>query len=193
VAEADAAVGELTSLRGNVLDQLASLRDHLAQVDKLAATAPTLLDPPSSESSRPVTSDFPVDPDQRPTGLPESYDTAPGPWDEVTVESVRADLGQQSGEGQESGHRNGTGSGPDSKDPAMQALSEQFDGSSDVPRDVSESDTDTFARVTDSTGPQATGQQGAGSQAGATPADATVPAQQRKGMRAFAERAIGGR
>ena len=188
VAEADAAVGELTALRGHVLDQLASLRDHLEQVDKLAATAPTLLDPPSSESSRPVTSDYPVDPEQRPTGLPESYNKAPGPWDEVTVESVRADLGQQSDQGRQSGGRNGADTTDESNDPAMQALSEQFDGSSDVPRDVSESDTDTFPRVTDSSGSPAAGSGPAGSQA-----EATVPAQQRKGMRAFAERAIGGR
>jgi hypothetical protein len=182
VAEADAAVGELTALRGHVLDQLASLRDHLAQVDKLAATAPTLLDPSSSEASRPVTSDFPVDPAGRPTGLPDSYDKAPGPWDEVTVETVRADLGQpQPDQHRQPLQRSGNDATEGSNDPAMQALSDQFASSSDVPRDVSESDTDTFPRVTDSAESQN------------SQADTTVPAQQRKGMRAFAERAIGGR
>ena len=60
------------------------------QVDKLAASAPALLDPPDTEANRPVTADFPADPAQRPTGLPASYDSEPGPWDDVTVESVRA-------------------------------------------------------------------------------------------------------
>ena len=92
VAEADQAVRELTGLRSNVLDQLASLRDHLGQVDKLAASAPALLDPPDGEPNRPVTADFPVEPQERPTGLPAAYDSEPGPWDDVTVESVRAEL-----------------------------------------------------------------------------------------------------
>src|SRR6478672_5725207 len=90
IAEADQAVQELTSLRSHVLDQLASLRDHLGQVDKLAASAPALLDPPDTEARRPVTADFPVDPQQRPTDLPADYNSEPGPWDEVTLESVRA-------------------------------------------------------------------------------------------------------
>ncbi len=90
VADADQAVQELTALRSQVLDQLASLRDHLAKVDTLAASAPALLDPPDTEANRPVTADFPVDPGQRPTDLPASYNSEPGPWDDVTVESVRA-------------------------------------------------------------------------------------------------------
>ena len=73
VTDADEAVQELTSLRGHVLDQLASLRDHLGQVDKLAASAPSLLDPPDTEKGRPVSADFPVDPQQRPTDLPAGY------------------------------------------------------------------------------------------------------------------------
>ena len=94
VAESDQAVQELTALRSQVLDQLASLRDHLGQVDKLAASAPALLDPPEAESGRPVTDDFPADPAQRPTDLPAEYNSEPGPWDDVTVESVRAELGE---------------------------------------------------------------------------------------------------
>src|SRR4029079_15427570 len=90
-AGADRAVQELTALRTQVLDQLASLRDHLAQVDALAASAPALLDPPETESDRPVPAAVPVAPAQRPTHLPTSYNREPGPWDDVTIESLRAE------------------------------------------------------------------------------------------------------
>lgn len=183
VTEADAAFTQLTALRGHVLEQLASLRNHLAQVDQLAATAPTLLDPPTNEASRPETAQFPVNPDERPTGLPDSYNSAPGPWDEVTVESVRADLGQQqSDQGRPPANRavNHSSGGDGSNRDALQA-SDQFDGESDMPVEVAESETDTFPRITDAPGQQESG------------GDNAVPAQQRKGMRAFAERAIGGR
>ncbi len=183
VAEADSAFQQLSSLRGSVLDQLASLRDHLQQVDQLAATAPTLLDPPDGESGRPVAGDFPVDPAERPTDLPKGYGKSRGPWDDVTVESLRAGHrdAQQQGPGQgdiDQGVATGSPAGQETdagtEDPALQALAEHFDSGSDVPAEVAESDTDTFPRV-----------EGA--------EDAPVPAQQRKGMRAFAERAIGGR
>ncbi len=92
VADADQAVNALTDLRTRLLEQLDSLRSHLGQVDQLAASAPALLDPPKSESGRAVTGDFPADPADRHTGLPESYDSGePGPWDdEVSVESYRS-------------------------------------------------------------------------------------------------------
>jgi cell division septum initiation protein DivIVA len=170
VAEADRAVQELTSLRSHVLDQLASLRDHLGQVDKLAASAPALLDPPDTEARRPVTADFPVDPQDRPTGLPESYDKDPGPWDEVSVESVRAELSDQSSGSQDEG--------PPSD--AIDALAKDFASEEPLPESA-EFDTDTFPKVEAEPAP---------AEPNTSP---SVPNQQRSGIRAFAERAMGGR
>ena len=179
VADADEAVQELTSLRGHVLDQLASLRDHLGQVDKLAASAPTLLDPPETEKGRPVTADFPVDPRERPTDLPAGYNTEPGPWDDVSVESVRAERAQEQ---RDSGATNRPA---ESDSDAIDALAAEFSsrerGANVVATDSDEFETDTFPRVTDdadNSGP-------AGS--------SSTTDQQRSGFRAFAERAIGGR
>ena len=73
MAEADEAVQALTALRSDLLDQLASLREHLGQVDKLAASAPyRCWTRPPSEATRPVTDDFPVDPEDRPTDRPRA-------------------------------------------------------------------------------------------------------------------------
>ena len=165
VADADDAVQELTGLRSRVLDQLASLRDHLGQIDKLAGSAPALIDPPENEAGRPVTDDFPVDPQARPTDLPEVYNSEPGPWDEVTVESVRTEL-------------RGT---PEKAEPLPASDSQQDD---DAPEDrtqqfdsaVAESETDTFPRVVDT-----------------DPDSSTSLPPQRGGLRAFADRAMGGR
>ena len=177
VADADQAVQELTSLRSHVLDQLASLRDHLGQVDKLAASAPTLLDPPEAEKGRPVTADFPVDPQQRPTDLPVGYNSEPGPWDDVTVESVRAERAQEQRD-------SGSDSRPSSD--AIDALATDFSsrerGASVVSTDSDEFETDTFPRISDDND-DSNGLTGGSS----------VPEQQRTGFRAFAERAIGGR
>ncbi len=92
VAEADQAVTALTELRNSLLEQLDSLRSHLGQVDQLAASAPKLLDPPQAEAGRAVSDDFPSDPANRPTDLPQTYDSGePGPWDdEETVRSYRS-------------------------------------------------------------------------------------------------------
>jgi hypothetical protein len=181
VADADQAVQELTTLRSHVLDQLAALRDHIAQVDKLAASAPALLDPPDTEAGRTVTADFPIDPEQRPTGLPEGYDGGePGPWDQVTVASIRSERAQEHRPPQEQ-----QDSGPasqNSADDGIEALAKDFSARepSVVPLDSDEFETDTFPRVQDdeprelSTAP-------------------SVPGQQRGGLRAFAERAMGNR
>jgi hypothetical protein len=178
VADADQAVQELTSLRSHVLDQLASLRDHLGQVDKLAATAPTLLDPPESEKGRPVTADFPVDPQDRPTGLPAGYNSEPGPWDDVTVESVRAERAQEQ---QNSGGGNApTGADSDAIDALAADFSSRERGASVVSTDSDEFETDTFPRISDDDD-------------SSDRAGSSVPEQQRSGFRAFAERAIGGR
>ncbi len=121
-----------------------------------------------------MAADFPVDPADRPTDLPKGYGKRRGPWDDVTVESRRAEPrgGEPSTADDTSAGQDAGGAGDD---PALQALAEHFDSGSDVPADVSESDTDTFPRVDESAGE-----------------DAAVPTQQRKGMRAFAERAMGG-
>lgn len=179
VADADQAVQELTSLRSHVLDQLASLRDHLGQVDKLAASAPTLLDPPESESERPVTADFPVDPQERPTDLPAGYNSEPGPWDDVTVETVRE---QRAQEQQASVPANRSAKGDNDATDALAAdFSSRERGANVVSTDSDEFETDTFPRVTDEAGSD---ELSSGS---------SVPEQQRSGFRAFAERAIGGR
>ncbi|MEP6561237.1 MAG: hypothetical protein ABJD68_09220 [Nakamurella sp.] len=217
VAESDQAVQELTALRGQVLDQLASLRDHLGQVDKLAASAPALLDPPDTESGRPITDDFPADPAQRPTELPAAYNSEPGPWDNVTVESVRAELGgdQQATVEKTSASQadppsddSRTNRGGTNGSDALQALAADFNAddelsaipsaqSPEISTEVAESKTDTFARIEEPINDPAansSGDDSAGSNGhdgGASPA--AVPAQQRSGLRAFAERAIGGR
>jgi len=210
VADADRAVQELTTLRSQVLDQLASLRDHLAKVDTLAASAPALLDPPDTEANRPVTDDFPVDPGQRPTGLPASYNSEPGPWDDVTFESVRAERAREQGV---SNGRTTTARRDDDDDLEALTADLSFD-KSDVPSltaqaqsaqsaqsesanpsisaAMAESDTDTFARITDlDDGGEPAARQ-------TTPAPITtaalpMPAQHRTGLRAFADRAMGGR
>lgn len=185
VTDADEAVQELTSLRSHVLDQLASLRDHLGQVDKLAASAPSLLDPPDSENGRPVSADFPIAPQERPTGLPAGYDSEPGPWDKVTVESVRAERAQE--QQQTSGGAGGESTPVDSSSDAIDALAADFSSRERSARVVSpdsdEFETDTFARVVEP----------APVDAGALGEGSAVPGQQRGGFRAFAERAIGGR
>ncbi|MET0967051.1 MAG: hypothetical protein ABWZ02_11665 [Nakamurella sp.] len=217
VAESDQAVHELTALRSQVLDQLASLRDHLGQVDKLAASAPALLDPPEAESRRPVTDDFPADPAQRPTDLPAEYNSESGPWDEVTVESVRAELGadQPGSQGQPSdadlnGSNNGnmTNGSDTHGSEALEALAADFNAeeelatvpavpSQEISTEGAESQTDVFARIEEpiderptddrnNTGSNGSNGQGGGS----SPAG---PPQQRTGLRAFAERAMGGR
>jgi hypothetical protein len=185
VTDADEAVQELTSLRGHVLDQLASLRDHLGQVDKLAASAPSLLDPPDTEKGRPVSADFPVDPQQRPTDLPAGYNKEPGPWDDVTVESVRTERAQEQ---QQNTGATGSGHAPvDSSSDAIDALAADFSsrerGASVVSTDSDEFETDTFPRVVESA---AVGSNDLSE-------GSAVPGQQRGGFRAFAERAIGGR
>jgi cell division septum initiation protein DivIVA len=215
VADADQAVQALTALRSQVLDQLASLRDHLAKVDALAASAPALLDPPDTESNRPVTAEFPVDPGQRPTGLPANYNSEPGPWDQVTVESVRAERAREQG-----GSNGRTTTVRTDDDDDLEALTADlsFD-KSDVPSlsaqgqaqapqtqsepavsipsgsapaisaAMAESDTDTFARITDiDDGGQASAPPTTGS-----PNNTPMPAQHRTGLRAFADRAMGGR
>ena len=170
VAEADQAVQELTSLRSHVLDQLASLRDHLGQVDKLAASAPALLDPPDTEARRPVTADFPVDPQDRPTGLPESYDKDPGPWDEVSVESVRAELADQ--KLRQPGRR------PAQRRDRRAGQGFRVRGAASGIRGVRHRHLP----------------EGGGRAAPAEPnTSPSVPNQQRSGIRAFAERAMGGR
>jgi hypothetical protein len=172
-------VQELTSLREHVLDQLASLREHLGQVDRLAASGPALLDPPATEASRPVTADFPADPDARPTGLPKGFDQESGPWDDVTVESLRAEQPEVDADPPVVGS-GGAASGDDaagtpiaeSTDDKLNAIAADFDRDAPVDREFSDSDTDTFARV--------------------EPADESgVPLQQRTGLRAFADRAMG--
>ena len=205
VADADQAVQELTALRTQVLDQLASLRDHLAKVDTLAASAPALLDPPDTEANRPVTADFPVDPQQRPTDLPADYNSEPGPWDEVTIESVRAAHPTTDQRGREQGGSNGrnTNARTDDDIEALTAdlsfdkadvpsVSAQSKSSPSISAAMAESDTDTFARITDhdderdlsSSTPPNTSRDTA-----ATP----VSQQHRTGLRAFADRAMGGR
>ena len=184
VADADQAVQELTALRSHVLDQLASLREHLGQVDKLAASAPALLDPPDTEAGRPVTSDFPVAPGDRPTDLPATYNSEPGPWDQVTVESLRADQDRE--------HQQAGSKAADAE--TLDALAADFGAEPEdlpvVPKEIADSETDTFSRVEDTTDHSPSGGSPAGNPAG-NPA-ASVPTQQR-GLRAFAERAIGGR
>jgi hypothetical protein len=222
VAESDQAVQALTTLRGQVLDQLASLRDHLGQVDKLAASAPALLDPPEIESRRPVTDDFPADPAGRPTDLPPEYNNEPGPWDDVTVESVRADLGgrpsaeTQAGAPEQSANDN-SGTVTNSSDPsstngseALEALAADFNADEElstipaapgqeISADGAESQTDVFARIEEPIDELPTGERGSsasnwqgenGQGGGSSPAG---PAQQRTGLRALAERAMGGR
>ena len=193
-----------------MLDQLASLRDHLAKVDTLAASAPALLDPPDTESNRPVTADFPVDPGQRPTGLPASYNSEPGPWDDVTVESVRAERAREQG-----GSNGRTVNVRTDDDNDLEALAADlsFD-KSDVPSlsaqgqaqapqtqsepavstpsisaAMAESDTDTFARITDIDD----GGQASAPATTDSPNNTPMPAQHRTGLRAFADRAMGGR
>ena len=201
VADADQAVQELTALRTQVLDQLASLRDHLAKVDTLAASAPALLDPPDTESNRPVTADFPVDPEQRPTDLPAGYNTEPGPWDDVTVESVRADARdiraarpragrQQRPEHQRPhGRRRPRGAG---RRPQLRQGRRAVDVALELDA-MAESDTDTFARITDRDD-----EGDLPSAPPTTPSPLTTPVspvsqQHRTGLRAFADRAMGGR
>ena len=244
VAESDQAVQELTTLRSQVLDQLASLRDHLAQVDKLAASAPALLDPPEAESQRPVTKNFPADPAARPTDLPAEYNSEPGPWDDVTVESVRAELGAgqpgsqtQSGgpevqgangstdtndtalnssdsNGSDSNGSDSNGSDGNSSDgngnetngsAALEALAADFNAdeelstipaasSQEISTEGAESQTDVFARIEEPIDERSNGDRNNsasnGQGGGSSPA---APAQQRTGLRALAERAMGGR
>jgi cell division septum initiation protein DivIVA len=230
VAESDRAVQELSGLRSQVLDQLASLRDHLGQVDKLAASAPALLDPPEAEAQRPVTDDFPADPAGRPTELPPEYNSEPGPWDDVTVESVRADLGvpepdsqtqpgQQAAHGGNAGGSNASGNNANGRalnggaangSEALEALAADFNAAEDlgtipsaphqdIAAEGAESQTDVFARIDEpiderpngDSNSGSNGQNGNGQGAGSSPA--AVPGQQRSGLRAFAERAMGGR
>ena len=175
VSDADDAVRELTTLRSNVLDQLASLRDHLGQVDKLAASAPTLLDPPTAEATRPVTADFPAEPSQRPTELPATYNTEPGPWDEVTVESVRA---ERSAEQQQPSDP--TTSSNDLQDNGSDTDSTRSNPTFQLESDVAESKTDSFPRVVDTDDDDDSD-------------PSTAVPHQRNGLRALAERAMGGR
>ncbi len=181
VAEADHAVGELTNLRGHVLDQLASLREHLSQVDKLAASGPALLDPPAAEAGRPVTADFPADPDERPTGLPSGYDEEPGPWDEVTVESLRAEqpkvtAGSPSADPAQSEGGSNAGSVAESTDDKLNAIAADFDRDEPIDRTIADGDTDTFPRL---------------ERADADSDDDQNAQPQRSGLRAFADRAMG--
>ena len=67
VADADAAVGALQSLRAQLSEQLLSLIGHLDHIRELAGAAPALLAPPESEEGRPVSAEFPADPTERPT------------------------------------------------------------------------------------------------------------------------------
>ncbi len=67
VADADDAVLALHTLRGQLTDQLTSLSGHLEHIRDLAASAPTLIDPPEAEAGRPLTGHFPLDPAGRPT------------------------------------------------------------------------------------------------------------------------------
>jgi hypothetical protein len=181
VADADYAVQQLTSLRGHVLDQLGSLREHLSQVDALAASGPALLDPPAAEATRPVTAEFPADPDQRPTGLPTSYDEEPGPWDEVTVESVKAEQtvqvatpAAQPADAQPEARSDE--SVAESTDDKLDAIAADFDRDEPSVRDAADADTDTdtFPRVQ------------ASDDAHGEPAHP-----QRSGLRALADRAMG--
>lgn len=71
VADADEAIGVLTGLREQLVDQLQSLSGHLDHIRQLAGSAPSLLTPPAQEATRPVTDDFPADPAQRPTEVDE--------------------------------------------------------------------------------------------------------------------------
>ena len=171
---------ELTALRGHVLDQLAALREHLGQVDKLAASAPTLLDPPASEASRPVTADFPADPDARPTGLPKGFDQEPGPWDDVTVESLRAEqptvaVSLPSAPDAETKPDDVAAetSVAETTDDKLNAIAAGFEREEPIGREFSDSDTDTFARVEPTDG------------------ESGVPTQQRSGFRALADKAMG--
>lgn len=181
VSDADNAVQELTTLRGHVLGQLASLREHLGQIDKLAASGPALLDPPAAEAGRPVTGDFPADPDARPTGLPKGFDEEPGPWDDVTVESLRAEQpgvvvdAPASEAGAVEPHDDGQPeSEAESTDDKLNAIAANFDRGEPSPGYAdTDTDTDTFARVADAEDRPA------------------VPAQQRTGLKAFADRAMG--
>jgi hypothetical protein len=241
VAESDQAVQELTALRSQVLDQLASLRDHLGQVDKLASSAPALLDPPEAESRRPVTDDFPADPAQRPTDLPAEYNSEPGPWDDVTVESVRAERGTDQAKtqgppsdaelndsnttvtnasetdgsvtnGSDTNRSDTNGSDTNGSDTngseALEALAADFNAEEElstvppvpgqeISTEGAESQTDVFARIEEPIDERPTedrnnadshGRNGQGG--GSSPAG---PTQQRTGLRAFAERAMGGR
>lgn len=96
VAEADSAIRALASLRSQLLGQLRDLRTHLGRVDELVGSAPSLVDPPAQEENRPVTDDFPINPQSRPTALPDGYEQGePGPWDEVTIQTLRADQGEK--------------------------------------------------------------------------------------------------
>jgi cell division septum initiation protein DivIVA len=67
VADADAAVSALETLRAQLTEQLTSLTGHLDHIRELAASAPALLVPPPAEQGRPVSTDFPADPAARPT------------------------------------------------------------------------------------------------------------------------------
>ena len=125
-----------------------------------------------------MTADFPVDPRTGPTGLPESYDSEPGPWDEVTVESVRAELSDQSC----AAASDASAPGPADRDrPTTGRAIRRPLRPEPLPESRAESDTDTFPKV----------------EAEPAPADAEhVPERaepQRRGIRAFAERAMGGR
>lgn len=173
VADADAAVQELTGLRGRVLDQLASLRDHLGQIDQLAGSAPALLDPPENEAGRPVTGDFPADPQARPTDVPASYNNEPGPWDDVTVESVRTEL---RGEPASSAPQPDSQSTPESPTDAQRQSKSGGDQTLQFGDETAESQTDTFPRIVDT-----------------DPDNSASLPPQRGGLRAFADRAMGGR
>ena len=120
-----------------------------------------------------MTADFPVDPQRAADRIcRQRYDKEPGPWDEVSVESVRAELTDQ--------HAGRAGRGP-ARDDAIDALAKRFRVRRSRSRRSAEFDTDTFPKV--EAEPAATEQ--------STPS--TVPNQQRGGIRAFAERAMGGR
>lgn len=67
VADADAAVNELQTLRTQLVDQLTSLAGHLDHIRELAGSAPEIIAPPETEAGRPVPADFPADPTARPT------------------------------------------------------------------------------------------------------------------------------
>jgi hypothetical protein len=128
-----------------------------------------------------VTADFPVDPEQRPTGLPEGYDSGePGPWDQVTVESIRQERGQINPEPQDG--RGSEATSQNSADNGIDALAQDFSARepSLVPLDSDEFETDTFPRVQDDEPRELS----------TTP---SVPGQQRGGLRAFADRAMGNR